>query len=744
MKRALLLLTLLVAGFCNLFAQTNNETWFEEAKPCWLSGKQKEFNYVASFHKSVDLQSFDHARFRIAACSNYRFYLNGEFVGFGPSITAHGFFRVDEYDLSSKLLKGTNVLAIEVCGNNVDCFSVPNQSAFIQAELVVDGEVVAATVPSAKPYAFVGAHTDQRQQVVITYPWQHPHLEAYKLTPDYAHWRKSKDFILKKRAIEQTDAKALLPRGVAYPKYDILNAEIAEDGLISLEGLRTGFIMMDLNVAKPSKIHLYWDEILVDGQLSKSRTNCKMSMDLELAPGKYSFETFEPYTLKYARVKVVEGECSLEKFSMRQYINSETDRVKFETDDKELNQVFNAAVRTFEQNAVDFFMDCPERERAGWLCDSYFTGRSAHYLTGNTKIEHNFIENFVLPAKFHNIPEGMLPMCYPSDHKDGNFIPNWAMWLVLELEEYVQRSGDHSMVARLQPRVMGLLKYFSEFENEDGLLENLAKWVFVEWSKANDYTNGVNYPTNMLYAKMLDVIGRIYYMPELCVKAEKIHETIRKQAYVDGFFRDHALRNEEGRLVVKTEDVTETCQNYAFYLGTATPELYPELWRILTTELGPVRKINDRHPSLGHPNAFIGNYLRIELLSHAGLTQNIIDESKALFVYMAKETDTLWENVTASASCCHGFASHAAYVYIRDIAGLASIDKENRTILVRLGKNSLKYCKATVPVGNEEIVVNWTKKGKKIDYQIEVPAGYKVYFENCLDLNPLVLTSPNP
>ena len=31
----------------------------------------------------------------------------------------------------------------------------------------------------------------------------------------------------------------------------------------------------------------------------------------------------------------------------------------------------------------------------------------------------------------------MLPMCYPADHYDGNFIPNWAMWFVLELEEYI-------------------------------------------------------------------------------------------------------------------------------------------------------------------------------------------------------------------------------------------------------------------------------------------------------------------
>ena len=39
-----------------------------------------------------------------------------------------------------------------------------------------------------------------------------------------------------------------------------------------------------------------------------------------------------------------------------------------------------------------------------------------------------------------NIPQGMLPMCYPSDHVNGNFIPNWAMWFVIELEGRVPRT----------------------------------------------------------------------------------------------------------------------------------------------------------------------------------------------------------------------------------------------------------------------------------------------------------------
>lgn len=207
---------------------------------------------------------------------------------------------------------------------------------------------------------------------------------------------------------------------------------------------------------------------------------------------------------------------------LRQYVNSDVSRAKFACDNEGINKIYKAAVETYKQNALDIFMDCPSRERAGWLCDSYFTSRIAFDLSGNHLIETNFLENFLLPEKFDHIPEGMLPMCYPSDHVNGNFIPNWAMWFVIELEEYLERSNDQEMIAALEPRVNALLDYFSRYENEYELLEGLEKWVFLEWSKANSFVQDVNYPTNMLYAKMLQVAGKLYDKPELVKKAECI------------------------------------------------------------------------------------------------------------------------------------------------------------------------------------------------------------------------------
>ena len=108
----------------------------------------------------------------------------------------------------------------------------------------------------------------------------------------------------------------------------------------------------------------------------------------------------------------------------------------------------------------------PFRERGGWLCDSYFTSAVERILTGESILEHAFLENFILEDKFAYLPEGMLPMCYPADHNNGNYIPNWGMWFVIELERYVRNTGDRNFAMRAKKAVDGLVDFFASYENE--------------------------------------------------------------------------------------------------------------------------------------------------------------------------------------------------------------------------------------------------------------------------------------
>ena len=301
-------------------------------------------------------------------------------------------------------------------------------------------------------------------------------------------------------------------------------------------------------------------------------------------------------------------------------------------------------------------MDCPSRERAGWLCDSFWTARVERRLTCDSRIERNFLENFLLPERYDFIPDGMFPMCWPSDHNDETYIPNWAMWLVLELEEYLDRTGDLEMISSFREKMYKLVKFFDQYTNSDGLLEKLDSWVFLEWSESNKLVQDVNYPSNMLWARTLEAIGNMYGDRKLLDRAAAIKETVRQRAFNGSFFLDNAVRR-DGELVNGTV-ATESCQYYAFFTKTATPETYPQLWKTLVEDFGPQRKQTHAYPEVPFANAFIGNYLRLDTLFREGLGEQVRHEMEGYFVFMADKTGTLWEIDNDVASCDHGFASH--------------------------------------------------------------------------------------
>ena len=490
----------------------------------------------------------------------------------------------------------------------------------------------------------------------------------------------------------------------------------------------TGFPGMKVTCTTNSKLRLLFDEILSGDDVDFKRLGAVSAISYSLEPGTYHLEAIEPYTLRYLKLIALEGDCKVEDVYLRELAHPTITGARFAASDERLNRLFDAGVATFRQNTLDVFMDCPSRERAGWLCDSFFTARSAFSLTGLPLVEDAFFENFLRAERFEHLPDGMLPMCYPADHNDGVYIPNWALWFVVQLEEYAARGGDRAIVEGLRPRVMQLLDFFRRYENPDGLLEKLPSWVFIEWSEANRFVQDVNYPSNMLYAGALDAAGRIYGLPGLAAKAGRVRDAVRRQSFDGEFFVDNAVRR-NGRLEV-TRNRTEVCQYFAFFFGVADTTTHAALWRTLQGRFGPARKDTKAFADVHAANSFVGNVLRMELLSREARSQQILAESIDYLLYMADRTGTLWENVGASASLNHGFASHIVRTLQRDVLGVYEIDPVRKRVTLRFGDAALEWCEGTVPTPDGPVRLRWWRDGGGVAYHVEMPDTYRVTIEN--------------
>lgn len=491
----------------------------------------------------------------------------------------------------------------------------------------------------------------------------------------------------------------------------------------------TGFLGLTLECDADAYGFLVFDEVLIKGDVQYNRMSCVNAVSLHMEKGSYDWETIQPYTCRYLKFMVMEGTIRIKKWYLRDLCNSACEKASFDCGIPVLSGIFEAARETFAQNAVDLYMDCPSRERAGWLCDSFFTGRVERILTGGSLVEENFLENYLLPESFADIPKGMVPMCYPSDHKDGMFIANWALWLILELYEYrIRENGEakanpekisinQSLVQRMESKVGGILGYYASLENEYELAEDIPGWVFVEWSKANELVDGVNFPSNMLYSAALMAAGMMYGNREYVEKGKRIRENIRKLSFDGEWFCDQAVRMDKE--LIRQKEATEVCQYYAFYFRTADKEAYPSLHKRLMEDFGPGRKISGAFKEIWPANAFIGNYLRMELLSRDHRSQQLLAESADYFHYMAVRTGTLWENTGDYASCNHGFASHICVCFYRDILGVKSISGEE--IHLHIPIVDIPYCRGTIPAGDQLITIEWRRTHNQYNVTAHLP-----------------------
>ncbi len=672
------------------------DMFFKAAVPVWAENSEKEINLRLQFKATVP--KCKNATVCIATSGMYQLWVNGSFVAYGPARAGKKHFRVDEIALGA-LSNGENSITIEVAGYNTNAYAMQNQASFLQAE-ILDGETVVAC--TGKDFSAI--QNPYYYQKIQRYSFQRPMAESYDYTRGAGVTLKT----------VQTEAKQIIKRYAPYPEYEKISAVNIGAGGFELDRSRkpwrershtrigstlvgftmdeldafptddcaamafsplgcvanklcekqyaiyklpyeaSGFLKLDVSCKGDVLLYVMFDELLCDGKVSFTRMDCANAVKFVLPDGEHSLQLFEVYSMQYVQIAVVQGDCTVNSVSMTELKHPPIYVPKMKSE--RLQKIADAAANTFRQNAVDIFMDCPSRERAGWLCDSFFSGRTEAFAAGNSLVEKSFLENFLHEESYGFLPEGMLPMCYPADHYDRNFIPQWAMWLVLQLAEYKARSGDSELVESFKTKIEKLLAYLEAFENSDGLLENLQGWNFVEWSKANELTKGVNYPTNMLYSAALNAAAKLYCNEVWAQKSEKSKQAVLKQSYNGSFFVDNATR-ENGSLKLG-DDITEVCQYYAFFLKIATEQSHKELFDVLINEFGPNRRNPEKWAKI-HPAApFIGYFLRLDILAELGKYQELAENIEGYYLQMAEKTGTLWEHANESASCCHGFSGY--------------------------------------------------------------------------------------
>lgn len=686
----------------------------------WAEGQKNQMNRAFAF--VLDLGKKQMGEICLSAASCYKVIADGKLMGVGPNRTAHGYARAAVYPFNAQYI------TVEVQSHFVPNFCWVKREPFFACVLKTE---------SGKEYFaedFNCFALSDRVQKVRRYSFQRGFCETYINEKDRSalYFCKPQNAFPRVKT-EKAELPHLLPSETLNPALSEIFAEKVIDSgycktspeiavyvdrtetLIGtvIEGFKrgewqdfstdeisritylsgaksgdyayetldfsrivTGIVEVEIIAGNAGEVFFAFDEILSDEKLKtikpfRGDTANVFKWTVKKA-GVYNLSAFEPYAFRYANVITSAGVKANVK--VRAYENPEAGKMLFECDDKKIEQIMEAARHTFAHNAVDLLTDCPSRERAGWLSDSFFSSVAERVFTGDNKVERAFLQNYILADKSGH-PKGMIPRCYPADYyEEDGFIPNWSLWYILEIYKYFTQYGYDETVEKSRANVEGILNYFVDFENEFGVLEDLKGWIFVEWSAANnsDHINGINVPSNACYYASLLAAAKVYGIKGLKEKAEKVKDYLLKNAYVDGFFVDNLIRNEKGD-IIPTENYTETCQYYMFFFKCADKHTHKELFDKMLNEYGK----SDSSVSGGNPvkkqltpsNMIYGVYMRLELLMREQKRVELLNECVRYFYDMTQKTGTLWENNTASASCDHGFASYVSRFLIYALFG---------------------------------------------------------------------------
>lgn len=685
---------------------------FLQAKPIYAKGKSMELNSFVSFR--AELPSLVGAEILVTAATFYRLTVNGEFVMFGPARTAEKYARVDRIDLSSYHKSEKNEIVIEVAGYACRSLSTVCQASFLCAEILIDGKVAAYTGRD-----FTTHLTKTRLQKVHRYAAQRHFSEAWDfrgasvtpcadnatetevlpLTLTYldrtAPYPRCEDIFLgigavtsrgtlrynppekmreKPFSFQPSERWGRYTDPVGNPYLWIQEQEQTktageahlpvtlsenEYAILDFSRIETGFLQFSALADRETDLVIGFSEDAAPDHFEYTDMSAFNAIEYFLPAGKeINAMTFEPYVFRWIFIGVKKGELTVNRFGVKTFENDVSKLEIPALPSPTLTKIYRAAMRTFAHNAVDVFSDCPSRERAGWLCDSFFTAKTEYELFGKVPVEDAFLENYRLYEDNGDLPEGMIPMCFPADVQDeGKFIPQWSMWFIIELEEYLNQRNPSVDRELFRPRVEALLAFYAKHENADGLLEKLPSWNFVEWSVANQWTQDVNYPTNFLYAQVLESAYRIYGDESLLSKAAAVRKTTITQSFNGSVFLDHAVRNEQGELCL-LDDCSEAGQYYAILFGgfDLNDAKYAQLKHLVTKVFTPTRT---EYPEIHRVNAFIGAYLRLATLIKIEEYETLLSDVVGFFGHMGDSTETLWEYRERHGSRDHGFASYA-------------------------------------------------------------------------------------
>lgn len=213
-----------------------------KGKWIWCSGEDAPKNFYLYVRKVINLPgTIGKATARVCADSRYKLIVNGKLVGRGPTRSFPEYQHYDEYDLSSILNTGNNIIAaiVHSFGENTFQYHLERASFLFDATIQIDGKTTNIVtdntwkvLPSEAWYSDI-PRMDVQLGFQEIYDMNKAPQGWTRLDYDDSQWQNAVPI-----GPVGTPPWKMIPREIPYlPEYQIYPAEVLETGAADASGI---------------------------------------------------------------------------------------------------------------------------------------------------------------------------------------------------------------------------------------------------------------------------------------------------------------------------------------------------------------------------------------------------------------------------------------------------------------------------------------------------------------------------
>ncbi len=389
------------------------------------------------------------------------------------------------------------------------------------------------------------------------------------------------------------------------------------------------------------------------------------------------------------------------------------ERAKLQTGQPDLDKIWDISWRTARLDAHETYMDTPYYEQLQYVGDTRIQALISYTVGGDDRLGRQALSAF----NDSRFPEGLTRSRYPSALPQT--IPTFSLLWIGMLHDYWMYRPDPAPVRSSLEGTRAVLGWFGSHEKEDGLLEKLPWWSFIDWVSSGET------PTYDSHGE--SCITTLEYLGAL-IDAADLEQNLG-DTDVAGRYRARARRVRSG--------LYGKCWNADRQLLADNPDqkVFSQQANILAVlydvvpkgrEQQVLRKMLAIEPGTT-PNGVLSAsyYFRFYLaraLEHAGMADEYLGSLDPWRKLLPLHFSTWPEIPGDTRSDSHAWTAHPIYDLLTLVAGIEPSSSGFGTVRIAPHLGNLTTLSATFPHPEGMIEVKYQRQGSGIEATITLPA----------------------